>query len=205
MNQINQQINQMEKIKEAALRLLERQDRTAAELRDRLLGKGFEEEAVEETVSGFIENGLINDTRYAELYAQSKLQSGRGSRWIKQKLRQKGIADGTIDSTLAGLRESDEIEDESVLCLRRALAICGLSGMFEIDENGEAVPCDTYEYSQPLDYFGRRYKINESEPEDRSLMRREREKAKASLTRRLMSAGFPAGAVFSAVRTIEKL
>ena len=153
--------------------------------------------------------------------------SGKGSRWIKQKLREKGISPEITENALEELKDSESIEDESVLCLRKALSICGLSDRFEVDEYGEIVsalydPYDTYSLTfadgsaaagsdtallrendhEPVDYFSRKIRPGET---DRNIIRKEREKAKASLTRRLISAGFPAGTVFETVRRIAAL
>ncbi len=216
-------MDEKEKIREAALKLLDYQDRTSAELRERLIKKGFSEDAVEEVVFAFKESGLINDERYAILYAQSKLSSGKGSRWIKQKLREKGIDAEITENVFEEIKDSGSIEDESVLCLRKAISICGLSNRFEIDAYGDIIPVsyDTYNaYSmsltnnsssytddnvqsyEPVDYFSRKIKQDET---DRNIIRKEREKAKASLTRRLISAGFPSAAVFEAIRKIAAL
>ena len=220
-------MNEKEKIREAALKLLDYQDRTSSELRDKLIKKGFSEDAVDEAVSSYEESGLVNDERYARLYAQSKLSAGKGSRWIKQKLREKGISTEITENALEELKDSESIEDESVLCLRKALSICGLSDRFEVDEYGEIVsalydPYDTYSLTfadgsaaagsdtallrendnEPVDYFSRKIRPGET---DRNIIRKEREKAKASLTRRLISAGFPAGTVFETVRRISAL
>ena len=219
-------MDKKEKIREAALKLLDYQDRTSSELREKLLKKGFSEEDIEEVVPALEESGLVNDERYASLYAQSKLNAGKGSRWIKQKLREKGVTDEKIENALHEVMDSGAAEDESVLCLRKALSICGLSDRFEIDEYGEIVPSfydpyesfgitradkspasgaaqepGAYDY-EPIDYFGRKIKPGET---DRNTIRKEREKAKASLTRRLISAGFPSGAVFDTVRRIGEL
>ena len=111
--------------------------------------------------------------------------------------------------------------------MRKALSICGLSDRFEVDEYGEIVsalydPYDTYSLTfadgsaaagsdtallrendhEPVDYFSRKIRPGET---DRNIIRKEREKAKASLTRRLISAGFPAGTVFETVRRIADL
>lgn len=199
-------MNEIEKVREAALKLLDYQDRTSAELREKLLKKGFSESAVEEIVLAFEESGLVDDERYASMYAHSKLSAGKGSRWIKQKLREKGILAETVENVLHDLKDSESVEDESVLCLKKALSLCGLSERFEVDEEREIVPC-IGEYSdvdceEKIDYFGRKIKAGET---DRNVIRKEREKAKASLTRRLISAGFPSGAVFDAVRKIGEL
>lgn len=199
-------MNEIEKVREAALKLLDYQDRTSAELREKLLKKGFSESSVEEIALAFEESGLVDDERYASMYAQSKISAGKGSRWIKQKLREKGILAETVENVLHDLKDSESVEDESVLCLKKALSLCGLSERFEVDEEREIVPC-IGEYSdidceEKIDYFGRKIKAGET---DRNVIRKEREKAKASLTRRLISAGFPSGAVFDAVRKISEL
>lgn len=219
-------MNEIEKVREAALKLLDYQDRTSAELREKLLKKGFSEKSVEETVLAFEESGLVDDSRYASLYAQSKLSSGKGSRWIKQKLREKGISAETVENALDEMKASEFIEDESVLCLKKALSLCGLSERFEVGEDNEIIPVseesgiycrgsffygndengsaasDGFFSEEKTDYFGRKIKPGET---DKNIIRKEREKAKASLTRRLISAGFPSGAVFDAVRKIGEL
>ncbi len=219
-------MNEKEKIREAALKLLDYQDRTSTELREKLLQKNFDESAVDEVVTAFRESGIVNDERYALLYTQSKLNSGKGSRWIKQKLREKGISAEIAENAIEELKDSESIEDETVLCIRKALSICGLSDRFEADEYGEIIPvsydpyntygisfangdqldttntADTTRSAEPIDYFGRKIKPGET---DRNIIRKEREKAKASLTRRLISAGFPAGTVFETVRRIATL
>ena len=216
-------MNEKEKIREAALKLLDYQDRTSAELREKLIKKNFNESAVNEVVTAFQESGIVNDERYALLYTQSKLNSGKGSRWIKQKLREKGIPAEIAENAIKELKDSRSIEDETVLCIRKALSVCGLSDRFEADEYGEIVPvsydpyntygisfadgepsgtADTARSDEPIDYFGRKIKPGET---DRNIIRKEREKAKASLTRRLISAGFPAGTVFETVRKIAAL
>ena len=98
-------MNEKEKIREAALKLLDYQDRTSSELRDKLIKKGFSEDAVDEVVSSYEESGLVNDERYARLYAQSKLSAGKGSRWIKQKLREKGISPEITENALEELKD----------------------------------------------------------------------------------------------------
>lgn len=213
-------MDEKEKIREAALKLLDYQDRTSAELRERLIKKGFSEDAVEDVVSAFEESGLINDERYAILYAQSKLSSGKGSRWIKQKLRGKGIDAEITENVFEEIKDSGSIEDESVLCLKKAISICGLSSRFEVDAYGDIIPVsydpynacsmsltdsslsDNLQSYESVDYFSRKIKQDET---DRNIIRKEREKAKASLTRRLISAGFPSTAVFEAIRKIAAL
>ena len=58
----------------AALRALNRRQRTIAELRGLLIERGIGLERVEETVSELIEIGELDDERYATAFADDKRQ-----------------------------------------------------------------------------------------------------------------------------------
>ncbi|MCI8285178.1 MAG: 4'-phosphopantetheinyl transferase superfamily protein [Firmicutes bacterium] len=206
--------NDIAKAKETALRILDYQDRTEAELKEKLLKKGFSEHVINAVAEDFTESGIVDDSRYARFYTQSKLSSGKGKHWIRQKLNQKGIAREITDKVFDELFEET---DEYVLCLKKALSICGLDREFEADEDGEIVRQDfSFENfnleakgdvfqdgeSGRIDYFGR--KIPEGET-DKNVIYKLREKAKASLTRRLLSAGYSSDMVFDAVKKIDRL
>lgn len=206
--------NSIIKAKEAALRILDYQDRTEAELKEKLLKKGFSEHTVQIVTDDFTESGIVDDGRYARFYTQSKLDSGKGGRWIKQKLSQKGISPEIIDKVLEELSEET---DEYVLCLKKALSICGLDREFEVDEHSEIIKQDfsfekfdsetesedfQEEETEKIDYFGRRIPEGET---DRNAIYKIREKAKASLTRRLLSVGYSSDMVFDAVKKIDRL
>ncbi len=209
----------IDKVKEAALRILDYQDRTASELRGKLLKKNFDPEAVEQVIASFTDSGILDDGRYAELYARSKLGAGKGRRWIEQKLKQKGVS-GEITEDV--FRELSVEADESVLCLKRALAICGIDRLFDVNEAGEIVKagagldasingdCGSLSGAEGetdanpcgIDYFSRKVPEGES---DRNIIYRLRENAKASLARRLISAGYAPSAAFDAVKKIDRL
>ncbi len=202
-------MKEQQKIIEAALRLLDFQDRTSAELKEKLLKKGFEVSRVGEAVAYLQESGIVDDRRYAELFAADRFDSGKGRSWIRNKLAMKGVARDIIDEALeTALQEVDE----RILCFEKALGICGLADAFEVTSDGEIVPVshdfdsgsedqDDSEW-EPVRYFYR--KVPEGET-DRNIIYKEHEKAKASLTRRLVSAGYPAGMAFEAVRKIDDL
>ena len=198
-----------EKIIEAALRLLDFQDRTSAELKEKLLKKGFQESHVGEAVAYLQDSGIIDDRRYAELFAAGRFDAGKGRSWIRNKLAMKGVSRDIIDEALeAALQEVDE----RILCLEKALSICGLSEDFEVTAEGEIIPVshdfgtdldesDAAEW-EPVRYFYRKVPADET---DRNVIYKAHEKAKASLTRRLITAGYPAGMAFEAVRKIDNL
>ena len=123
-----------DEVREAALRLLDYQDRSAGELRDRLKKKSYSAEDVEETVRALQECGLVDDRRYASVFAQSKIAAGKGRNYIVGKLREKKISAEIVETVIEELMEE---EDELLLCLKKALSVCGLSDRFEVSDEGE--------------------------------------------------------------------
>jgi regulatory protein len=87
-----------------ALKMLTRRDHGRAELAGKLAAKGFGEPAIAATLDRLAGLGYLDDRRYARLWAEAALRSGRGvgSR-IALELRRRGIADGIVQETLAGL------------------------------------------------------------------------------------------------------
>ena len=98
----------------AALRLLNARDYTTARLSEKLAGRGFDREHVEDTVDRLAREGWVNDRRFAERFAGSALDSGRyfGVR-LRQEMRRRGIpADlvaGVLGELLADRDETGEV------------------------------------------------------------------------------------------------
>lgn len=100
-------------LENVALHYLERYSATVSQLRrvlvrrvDRSLREhgGDRTEAlkwVDELVDKLVRNGLINDSAYAGMKAQSLRASGRSSRVIAQKLRMKGVSAELVQQKLA--------------------------------------------------------------------------------------------------------
>jgi regulatory protein len=105
----------------AALRILTRRDYSCAELRQRLLDKGFEETRVDDALQRCLDLGYLDDARYALNRATSLMTCGRavGSR-ILIDLRQRGIRDDIACRALAAARGvCDEGQLLSALLERR--------------------------------------------------------------------------------------
>lgn len=89
------------------------QERCHSEARNKLYELGFTSVAVEEQISLLIQQGLLNEERFARAYARGKW---RMKQWGKQKivyqLRQKKISEYCIRK---GLAEIDEAEYEQAL------------------------------------------------------------------------------------------
>ena len=78
-----------------AMHLLERQDRTEANLRKKLREGGYPQEAIDEAVSYVAGYHYIDDERYAESYVRYH-QSGKSRRKILMDLKQRGVSDEVI-------------------------------------------------------------------------------------------------------------
>ena len=220
-----------EKIREAALRLLDRQDYTVREMRRKLIRKSFDADEVDDVLAELESCGFLDDARYASLYAESKLRSGKGRTYISSKLKEKGVDESIIKQTI---EDNVDTDTERLYCLKKALSVCGLSQRFTVTEGGEIVPFGELaatnnfgargSFESPND-FGVRCsfespnsfeesdfeRVNYFEPKDeatasdRALAYKYREKEKAKLARRLISAGYSAGMAFDAIRKISEL
>jgi len=103
------------------LRLLTGRDYSLAELRRRLLEKGFAPAAIDEALQRGLEFGYLDDARYALHRATSLMSQGRavGPR-ILLDLRQRGISEELACQALAKAREvCDEAELLTSLLQRR--------------------------------------------------------------------------------------
>jgi regulatory protein len=75
-----------------ALRILARQDRSCADLRQRLLKRGFEPDRIEPVLTRCQELGYLDDRRYAGQVARSLMTSGRAvGRRLEQELKKRGV------------------------------------------------------------------------------------------------------------------
>ncbi len=81
--------------------LLSRREHAAAELRRKLIEKGFDELFVDEALAGLAADGLLSDARYAESYVRSRMNRGFGPVRIREELRQRGVANELIGDCLA--------------------------------------------------------------------------------------------------------
>lgn len=109
---------------EAAFRKIERlagaREQASAALRRRLAREGFAPEAVEEALARALSCGLVDDARYADVLARSRLAQGRGRQGIAAELSGLGIDPDGVDA-LADADEgaSDEVERALALLERR--------------------------------------------------------------------------------------
>jgi regulatory protein len=113
-----------------AYRYLNRRERTEAEMRAHLEAKGVEPSTLEQTVQALIEEGLVDDARYARLFTQDKRElEGWGSERIRRTLRARGIEREELDAALgtcsahSGTEDGNGELERAVALLRRRFAV----------------------------------------------------------------------------------
>ena len=93
-----------------AFRLLGISAKTYREMKNKLYDKNIQSSAVNSVMSRLEELGYINDSVYAEDFAEYKMESMLSRRAIVSKLKEKGVAPELIDSAMQKYQESDEYD-----------------------------------------------------------------------------------------------
>jgi regulatory protein len=94
-----------------AFRYLGRRDRTVAEVRKHLAGKGVEEEAVERAIEEVAALGYLDDARYAQRFVEDRVTlDGWGSERIERKLVELGVEREHISAALRGRDFGTELD-----------------------------------------------------------------------------------------------
>lgn len=86
-----------------ALELLARREHSRLELRQKLLQRGYPPEQIEPVLDQLMAEQLLDESRYAELYACARADRGYGPLRIACELRERGVPDDKVAATLAGL------------------------------------------------------------------------------------------------------
>lgn len=96
------------KAKSDALRLVSFQARSSEELKTRLIEKKHAPAIVDQVLATFKKQGLIDDEKFARLFANSKVSRPTGRRRIEADMKKKGLRPDVISKTIAGLEDYDE-------------------------------------------------------------------------------------------------
>jgi len=81
----------------------------------KLTQKGIPPEEARAVLDRLESSGLVNDARFAEQYARTKvMMSGASKRRVVQDLRRKGIAQPLADAALAALFADEEIDSAAL-------------------------------------------------------------------------------------------
>lgn len=101
---------QIRKAKLKALKLLERMDRTEAQLREKLLAAEFDPETTEQAIAYVKSFGYVDDERYVRNYIEYRQnQKSRGQLYQELKYR-KGVEPELIRKVFEDLKPVDEKE-----------------------------------------------------------------------------------------------
>lgn len=94
-----------------ALRYLDSRPRSAAELRDKLIGKEIPPEAIDSALVRLQELGLVDDAAFARYWVENRqILRPRGTQALRDELRRKGIDRSLIETTV---RDEELVGDQS--------------------------------------------------------------------------------------------
>lgn len=112
-----------EQVYPAALAYLARRDYAEQELRQRLLARGAEEQAVEEAVARLYAAGYLDQQRFAAGRARQRRDfASRGRAAVRLELRALGLDEGDIDAALEAEYDSGSERDIVAAIIRRELS-----------------------------------------------------------------------------------
>ncbi len=83
-----------------AMDLLARREHSVFELRAKLVAREFEPDAIDTAIDSLVREGLISDDRFAAAFVASRVRRGQGPIRIRGELRQRGVAEGLIDTNM---------------------------------------------------------------------------------------------------------
>lgn len=116
--------------KEAALRLLDRQDRSVGECRAKLDERGFHTEAIEAALERLVELDLLNDERYARMLVRTRhAERGLVGRALVEQLHRKRIPPHIIELAM------EEVDEESTRSVAREFAQRRLRSMASVERD----------------------------------------------------------------------
>jgi len=106
--------------RDLAWRLLDRRDRTIAELRQKLTDKRVEPGLIDRVVDELTESGYLDDARYAERFTEDRRRlDAWGPERIERRLRSLGVEREHIEAALGDRESEDELAAALELLRRR--------------------------------------------------------------------------------------
>jgi regulatory protein len=99
-----------------ALNLLAARPYATSALYRKLIQKKYSAADADDAIRRLVDNGLLNDAKYAEQYARSKiLSTGSSKRRLQQDLYRKGIKGDIATTAIANVLEQEEIDPAVVI------------------------------------------------------------------------------------------
>ncbi|MBC8025438.1 MAG: regulatory protein RecX [Steroidobacteraceae bacterium] len=90
-----------------AIFLLSRRDYSASELRKKMKGRGYVEDAIIPVVDDLLASNTINDQRYGSNVVAYRARRGQGPVRIRNELRRAGVAAEDVEAAVIGAAEGD--------------------------------------------------------------------------------------------------
>jgi regulatory protein len=100
-------------LRQIALDLLARREHSAVELRRKLRRRGADETAAEAVVDRLIQDGWVDDRRYAESFIRSRLAKGFGPLRIDGELRARGVDSALVRTVVWEVGEQWKVRAET--------------------------------------------------------------------------------------------
>ena len=119
---VGRRVISLELARSKAEELLNRRDYSSSELAAKLREAGYHPSVADEVVARFVEVGLLDDRRFAELFARSKAAVGGGRIKIERELARRGVDATQLEGWPSGYLEEDESETAFALASRRRLS-----------------------------------------------------------------------------------
>src|SRR5215208_977982 len=99
-----------------ALNLLGARPYSTTALRKKLIQREYSLAESDEVIRRLVDNGLLNDRKFAEQYARSKIvTTGASKRRLQQDLYRKGIKGDLATEAIATVIEDEEIDTAAVV------------------------------------------------------------------------------------------
>jgi regulatory protein len=111
-----------------ALNLLGARPYSTSALRKKLIQREYEPADADDAIGRLVDNGLLDDRKYAEQFARSKIvTTGASKRRVQQDLYRKGITGELATNAIAAVIEDEEIDPGAVIerVARKKLAQLG--------------------------------------------------------------------------------
>lgn len=120
--EILQQLEEAERsaARDRALKLLSYHDFSTDMMSRKLIDDGYPQAVVEATVRRLVDAGLLDDARYAEAVARSRLRAGYGPRVVRRDLARAGLPEDLIERALLAAADDGFGEDAASAARRLA-------------------------------------------------------------------------------------
>ena len=101
-------LDRFQRCLDAASHFLSYRPRSEAEVKGRLLGRGFDADNITRVLARLKEQGLIDDAAFAQFWKDNRAEFSPRSRFLTSlELRQKGVSNETIERVVATIDDAE--------------------------------------------------------------------------------------------------